>query len=155
VWIWSKNIVPPYPIWSFIKTNIEVINGVLLTLATVAIGLFAWRSYRLERTRIKIELYDRRINIYQTIRTISENLDDLDFHSNNSGNFLTILRQSLFLFGNEKRVLKFVTDFLVSWNSYEFSRINNNHVGTQKQKVILKSMALELDKIFDKYLKIE
>jgi len=74
VWIWDKVFFPPYPIWNCIKVNIEIINGFLLTLATIAIVGFAWRQYRLEKTKRDFELYNQRASIYFSAKLVIEQL---------------------------------------------------------------------------------
>jgi len=141
--------------WSWIKINIDVINGILLTLATIAIGLFAWRSYRLERTRIKIELYDKRLTIYKALREILSHLNEGGFYILNNERLKLIIRQSKYLFPFDKNIQAFIYEIVTQWNSLELFKNKDDKENIKKTMVILNGLELDLDQKFEKYLRIE
>ncbi len=53
-------------IWSFIKTYWDKI---LTAIFSASIVFFAYRQHMLERTRLKLDLYDRRRLIYSVLKT--------------------------------------------------------------------------------------
>ena len=61
--------------WVFIETFVDIIVSVLLALLTASIAYFAYRQHRLERTKLKLEAYDRRLRIRDAIQIFISDIE--------------------------------------------------------------------------------
>lgn len=50
------------PIW------LQIISAVITLLLAILTTIFIWRQVRLEKTKLKLEAYDRRLKIYNAIK---------------------------------------------------------------------------------------
>lgn len=155
VWFWWKMLTPIDETCIYIADNPDIIFSLMLVVTSGAMVYYARRQHTLEKTKIKIELYDRRINIYYSLRKIIENIDNPVFYKQNSDSIKRVLRQTKFLFEDDKEIQEFIYEIVNQWNSIELFRNNKNTEYVKRVTIILKGMGLEIDSKFDKYLRIE
>ncbi len=84
------------------KTIIELLSAALAPItAIVALGI-AYRQYRLEQTKSRHELYEKRLAIFNsTMKILSIVMRDADVRTSDLFQFLQETNQSYFLLGKE------------------------------------------------------
>lgn len=96
-------------IWSFIKAHMDIINGVLLVFFTASIAYFAYRQHRLEKTRLKLDAYDRRLAVRDAIQAFISHIQ-IEGTTDNERLFAMLreTKHSKFLFDKQDEIQDYI-----------------------------------------------
>ena len=57
------------------QVYVDIIIGILMALFTASIAYFAYRQHRLERTKLELEAYDRRLRIRDAVQMFISDIE--------------------------------------------------------------------------------
>lgn len=81
---------------------LAILSAIITLILAILTTSFIWRQVRLEKTRIKMEAYDRRLNIYNAIKKYIAEIQTYGTTTDaKSVAFLQETREALFLFKNK------------------------------------------------------
>ena len=171
VWIWCKALTPTNETWSFFQENAELIFSAMLAVTSIVIAVFAWQQHKLEKTRLKLEAYDKRFYVYQEIKKFINSVKDktiLDMDRGDLDRIKTTISLSNYIFDKHDDIISFVDGFLNKGLTLIKSAVKKGYFrnisGEKNDEMVKKEKEImdwfeEQEKVikqkFEKYLRIE
>lgn len=85
-----------------IKTNSDILSGMLVPLIAIITVYIAYQQYKTNRNRLRFELYDKRFKIYLSVKIlISQIVREANISQDDTRQFAIETREAEFLFDKE------------------------------------------------------
>jgi len=137
-------------ILKFIELVINILNALLIPLIAIIAAYIAYQQYSINRKKVKLDLYEKRYNIYKTTKKIlfTVTQDGKIELKELKNSIIGIKNESKFLFNKE--VVQFIKN--LQENSIKLNNLNNERIKTTEQQ----NKANELTNWFtDNYINLE
>lgn len=93
----------------FIQTYFEVVISFLTLFVASATAFFAYRQHRLEKTKLKLESYPRRLKVYDAInRFIADTLQSGTTDNEHLTEMLRETKRARFLFNKKDKITTYI-----------------------------------------------
>jgi len=117
-----------------------------MAMSTLAMAYFASAQHRLERSRLKLERYDRTFELYNTILTFTHDLFNFEDAEVKSRKFIKDCREAEYLAGRQVNDLVFELykkGIALSRLRRQFDELRHNTSNPQFQSVVAKIEEIE------------
>jgi len=147
--------------------RVEILFSFVMVIATATIAIFTYFQHKLEKTKIKLECYDRRLKTYDAIKKFIANIGIEGTTDNKE--LMAMLRETKhahFLFSEDDKIVEYINTLYKKGVDLEYKEkgIKNNHLKEEnRKKLVLEAHELKswfgkqyevIDSKFDKYLQL-
>jgi hypothetical protein len=92
------------------KDWLALLDIALKTLISIGVGWIGWLTYKINRDKLKLDLYNRRLNVYSSVTayyiSLIHDANNTEAHHNLKLNFMNHSTESIFLFGEDSKVIE-------------------------------------------------